>query len=88
MRRTTGAENPILRFPTARPYTSGILATEFDDVYTFELSIGESSTAAQTLAYSVNTYAYRMQDHSIDSMASLARALYTYGKSAEAFIAV
>lgn len=68
-------------------YTDGILATEFDDAYTFELYIGESTTAAQTLAYSVNTYAYRMKDHSINSMAELAHALYTYGKSAEAFIA-
>ena len=72
-------------------YTSGILATEFDDVYTFELYVGESATAAQTLTYSIYTYAYRMKDHTdhgaISHMAELARALYRYGKSAEAYIA-
>jgi hypothetical protein len=70
----------------------GILSTEFDNVYTFELYSGESTTALQTLTYSVNTYAYRMQNHEDESgeisrMAELARALYRYGKSAEAFIA-
>lgn len=73
-------------------YTDGILSTEFDNVYTFELYSGESTTALQTLTYSVNTYAYRMQNHEDESgeisrMAELARALYRYGKSAEAFIA-
>ena len=66
-------------------YTDGILATEFDDVYTFELYIGDA--AVQTLTYSVNSYAYRMQDHDKDTMAALACALYRYGRSAEAFIA-
>jgi hypothetical protein len=69
-------------------YTDGILATDFDEVYTFELYIGESTTAAQTLAYSINSYAYRMMTHSTnEAMVELACALYGYGKSAEAFIA-
>lgn len=68
-------------------YTDGILATEFDDVYTFELYVGDSTEAVQTLTYSVNSYAYRMQNHDKETMAALACALYRYGRSAEAFIA-
>ena len=63
--------------------TEGILATEFDKEFTFQLYHGE--TLMQTLTYSVNAYAYKMKDH--ESMGDLAKALYRYGVSAEAYIA-
>ena len=63
--------------------TEGILATEFDKEFTFQLYYGE--TLMQTLTYSVNAYAYKMKDH--ESMGDLATALYRYGVSAEAYIA-
>ncbi|MBO5479721.1 MAG: hypothetical protein J6A63_00835, partial [Clostridia bacterium] len=63
--------------------TDGILATEFDKEFTFQLYYGE--TLMQTLTYSVNAYAYKMKDH--ESMGDLATALYRYGVSAEAYIA-
>ena len=73
-------------------YTEGILATEFDVIYTFELTVGESATPAQTLTYSVNSYAIRTATKTEygapSSMANLARALYNYGKACEAFVAV
>ena len=73
-------------------YTEGILATEFDVIYTFELTVGESATPAQTLTYSVNSYAIRTATKldgygTPSSMANLARALYNYGKACEAFVA-
>lgn len=65
-------------------YTNGILATEFDDIYTFELY--ENGTLVQTLTYSVNSYVYSMMDKTengeLTEMANLARALYRYGLSA------
>lgn len=72
-------------------YTEGILATEFDVIYTFELTVGESATPAQTLTYSVNSYAIRTatktESGAPSKMANLARALYNYGKACEAFVA-
>lgn len=62
-------------------FTEGILATDFDETYTFELSVDGELT--QTLTYSVNAYAYKMQTHA--DMGELALALYRYGKSAEAY---
>ena len=62
-------------------FTEGILATDFDETYTFELSVDGELT--QTLTYSVNAYAYKMKDHT--DMSELALALYRYGKSAEAY---
>ena len=62
-------------------FTEGILATDFDKTYTFELYVDGELT--QTLTYSVNAYAYKMKDHA--DMGELALALYRYGKSAEAY---
>ena len=62
-------------------FTEGILATDFDETYTFELYVDGELT--QTLTYSVNAYAYKMKDHA--DMGDLALALYRYGKSAEAY---
>lgn len=58
-------------------YTEGIIATDFDETFTFELYYGE--TLMQTLTYSVNAYATAMNSD------ALALALYRYGASAEAY---
>ncbi len=69
--------------------TEGILATGFDTVYTFELYEGD--TLVQTLTYSISDYVYAMMNkteadgETLTSMAKLARALYAYGQSAEAY---
>lgn len=69
--------------------TDGILATGFDTVYTFELYEGD--TLVQTLTYSISDYVYAMMNkteadgETLTSMAKLARALYAYGQSAEAY---
>ena len=62
-------------------YTDGIMATDFDAVFTFELRV--NGELLQTLTYSVNSYAYAMKDDA--KMASLVSALYNYGASAEAY---
>ena len=61
--------------------TEGILATGFATKYTFVLSY--DGNVMQTLTYSVNAYAYRMKDHA--TMGNLAKALYNYGVSADAY---
>ncbi|MBE6558225.1 MAG: hypothetical protein E7661_04355 [Ruminococcaceae bacterium] len=63
--------------------TEGILATEFDKIFTFELYEGE--TKVQTLTYSVGSYVTAMQNSTNPNMTALANALYAYGKSAEAY---
>ena len=61
--------------------TEGILATGFATEYTFVLSY--DGNVMQTLTYSVNSYAVRMQNN--DEMGELAIALYRYGASAIAY---
>ena len=63
--------------------TDAIYATDFDDVYTFELYEGE--TLVQTLTYSVKSYVYAMQQDA--NMSVLACALYRYGMSAKGYVA-
>lgn len=58
-----------------------LLATEFDEVFTFKLY--HNGVLMQTLTYSVNAYAYKMKDHA--TMGELATALYNYGVSADAY---
>ncbi len=72
-------------------YTDGILATEFDDVYTFEMYV--NGTLYQTVTYSVNSYAYAKcgdlsvsDETTLSPIAQLVRALYRYGASANAYI--
>lgn len=60
-------------------YTDGIVATDFNAVYTFELYV--NNTKLQTLTYSVNSYAHAMQGDA--EMGELAAALYNYGAAAE-----
>ncbi len=66
-------------------YTDGILATGFNETYTFELyhDDGTGKKLMQTLTYSVNAYAYAMQNDA--EMGELAIALYRYGLSAAAY---
>ncbi len=65
-------------------YTNEIYATAFDDVFTFEVFVGETNT--QTLTYSVNSYvANRVAAGSSDAMTDLAKALYLYGEAAKAY---
>ena len=59
-------------------YTEALTATQFDDTYTFVIEV---NGVTATLVYSVNTYAYAMQNDA--EMAELAKALYAYGVAAE-----
>ena len=65
-------------------YTQGILATDFDSVYTFALY--ENGVLVHTVSYSIKSYVNAKQDDG-NAMAELALALYTYGKSAAAYAA-
>lgn len=58
--------------------TEGILATYFDETYTFELSY--NGVVMQTLTYSINAFVYEKQNS--DSIGELALALYRYGLAA------
>lgn len=60
--------------------TEGIIATDFDKVFTFVI---ECNGVTQTLKYSVNSYLFAMQNDS--KVGELALALYRYGVSAEAY---
>ena len=59
-------------------YTEALTATQFDDTFTFEIEVNGVKAA---LVYSVNTYAYSMQNDA--DMGELAKALYVYGIAAE-----
>ena len=65
-------------------YSDEINVTEFDKVFTFVLSDGTNS---QTLTYSVNAYCAVKQDADYAKTAELAKAMYAYGLSAEAYAA-
>ena len=67
-------------------YTTGINATDFDEVFTFELYV--DGVLHQTITYSVNSYVYAKQgatDANGDptALAELVLALYNYGISAK-----
>jgi hypothetical protein len=64
-------------------YTDPVCATEFDKVFTAELSV--DGEVIQTLTYSVKSYVYAKQNGENAEMAALARALYAYGRSAIAY---
>lgn len=64
-------------------YTDSVYATEFDKVFTAELSV--DGEVIQTLTYSVKSYVYAKQNGENAEMAALARALYAYGRSAIAY---
>ena len=62
-------------------YTDELLPTQFNDTYTFELYY--DGNLMQTLTYSVNSYAYKMQQNA--NIGALAVALYNYGAAAEIY---
>ena len=68
--------------PTSTAFlTDGILPTAFDSVYTFELYY--DGVLMQTLTYSVNSYAYKMQQNT--KIGALCVTLYNYGVAAKAY---
>ena len=58
-----------------------IYALDFSKQYTIELKDGSD---IQTLSYSINDYAARMQNSKNEAMKTLAKSLYYYGESAKA----
>ena len=64
-------------------YTDGILATEFDSVFTFEMHV--DGEIHQMLTYSVNSYAYAKYEQDTP-IGELTLALYRYGLSAKAYL--
>ena len=58
-----------------------IYALDFSRQYTIELKDGSNT---QTLKYSINDYAARMQNSKNKAMKTLAKSLYYYGESAKA----
>lgn len=62
-------------------YTDGISATEFAEVQEISLKIG--GVVHQTIKYSINSYAYAMQNDT--DMSELVLAMFRYGKSAVAY---
>lgn len=79
-----GVEVETIALTNAILYTNEIYATAFDEVFTFEVFVGETKT--QTLTYSVNSYvANRAAAGSTDAMTVLAKALYLYGEAAKAY---
>ena len=70
-------------------YSDGIKASEFGDVFTFEMYI--NGALHQTITYSVNSYAYAKLANDADMssltpLEALVLALYRYGASASAYI--
>lgn len=62
-------------------YSAELNATQLDDELIVELSV--NGAPIQTLVYSANYYAYKMQNEA--SMSGLALAMYRYGASAGAY---
>jgi len=61
-------------------YTGEIYASNFNEVYTFELY--DNGVLVQTLYYSVSSYCNSLQNDQNVKISGLARALYNYGCSA------
>ena len=66
-------------------YSNAIKVIDFDEVYTFVLVTASGDT--QILTYSVNAYCKAKLDSEKEETAALARAMYAYGVSAEAYVA-
>lgn len=66
-------------------YFDGILAADFDETVTavFKLNVEQ---VGYTLTYSANSYVYRMQNADDTATKELVRALYNYGRSANAYL--
>ena len=66
-------------------YTDDVKVYDFDKVFTFVLSDGTNS---QTLQYSINAYSIiKATGGKTEATKNIAKALYNYGMSAEAYIA-
>lgn len=63
--------------------TEDIAATELDHLFTIELI--KNGKTVQTLEYGVFAYVYNMQNNTSEAMATLAKTLYNYGVSADAY---
>jgi hypothetical protein len=61
-------------------YTNELTAKQLGDVFTFEIEV---NGVKATLTYSVNTYAYAMQNDA--EMSALVKALYAYGLAVKAY---
>ncbi len=59
---------------------TGIYALDFNKQYTVTLKDGDNT---QTLKYSINDYAARMQNSNNEAMKTLAKSLYCYGAGAK-----
>jgi hypothetical protein len=64
-------------------YTDAVYATEFDKVFTAELST--DGEVIQTVTYSVKSYVCAKQNSNDTEIAALVKALYNYGRSAIAY---
>ena len=64
-------------------YDVALMATDYNKVFTAVLTL--NGETIQTLTYSVKSYVYSKQNTANKAMANLARALYRYGLSAEAY---
>ena len=61
-------------------YTADLTAKQLGDTFTFEIEV---NGVKATLTYSVNTYAYAMQNDA--EMSKLVKALYAYGLAVKAY---
>ena len=65
-------------------YSEDLFATQFNDIFTFELLV--DGKVVQTLTYSLKSYVYSKQNemdenNNLTATALLTRALYNYGLS-------
>jgi hypothetical protein len=84
--KTYTADDLTLREDTADTYifyTEAVYATEFDKVFTAELSA--DGEVIQTVTYSVKSYVCAKQNSNDTEIAALVKALYNYGRSAIAY---
>ena len=64
--------------------SDGMLAGDFDTVYTFTLSDG--TTVYHQMTYSVNSYVAAKCGSTNEKLADIARAIYNYGVSAKVYV--
>ena len=70
-------------------FSTGIMPTQFDEVYTVKAYVDGVEEPVSALTYSVNSYAFRMLSGTNDSsvISELVKGLYVYGLSAETYVA-
>lgn len=68
--------------------TDGVYPNCFDAVFTVTMYLAEDGSEGETVTFSVNSYVYDIVGSSEDeNMVALAKALYNYGRSVEAYLA-